>query len=217
MRLSCSRVTPSAGKGALGTRWLRGTQHATRLRAGLLRVRSRSEAACKLGEQGANVSQRLSFGRRGRYVAGKWRAEPRSEPDSGNPTVRDRRGACGNAGMVRAKRARTAETPKQPSSGPAAARAANLSRHLHAACEVAGAGDGATDIPTRARRGKPRTQPRDALRATAPVLDPTRALDTQLLQHGQDIVASNVRDDFDLPGVTQQDEATLTRAGLLVS
>ncbi len=45
--------------------------------------------------------------------------------------------------------------------------------NLHAACEVAGAGDGATDIPTRARRGKPRTQTRDALRATAPVLDPT--------------------------------------------
>jgi len=26
----------------------------------------------------------------------RWRAEPRSEPDSGNPTVRDRRGALGN-------------------------------------------------------------------------------------------------------------------------
>ncbi len=25
-----------------------------------------------------------------------WRAEPRPEPDSGNPTVRDRRGALGN-------------------------------------------------------------------------------------------------------------------------
>ena len=45
----------------------------------------------------------------------------------------------------------------------------------HAACDVAGAGDGATDIPTRARRGKLRTQTRDALRATAPVLDPTRS------------------------------------------
>jgi hypothetical protein len=26
----------------------------------------------------------------------RWRAEPRPEPDSGKPTVRDRRGACGN-------------------------------------------------------------------------------------------------------------------------
>ncbi len=43
----------------------------------------------------------------------------------------------------------------------------------HAAFEEAGAGNGATDIPTRARRGKPRTQTRNALRATAPVLDPT--------------------------------------------
>ena len=44
----------------------------------------------------------------------------------------------------------------------------------HAAFEAAGAGDGATDDPTRAQRGKPRTRPREVLRATAPVLDPTR-------------------------------------------
>jgi hypothetical protein len=50
----------------------------------------------------------------------------------------------------------------------------------HAAFEEAGAGDGATDIPTRARRGKPRTQTRDALRATAPALDPTEAEDLEL-------------------------------------
>jgi hypothetical protein len=43
----------------------------------------------------------------------------------------------------------------------------------HAAFEEAGAGNGATDIPTRARRGKPRIQTRDALPATAPALDPT--------------------------------------------
>ncbi len=29
----------------------------------------------------------------------KWRAEPRSEPDSGKPTVRDRRGALGDVTM----------------------------------------------------------------------------------------------------------------------
>ena len=32
----------------------------------------------------------------GRAVSEKWRAEPRPEPDSGKPTVRDRRGACRN-------------------------------------------------------------------------------------------------------------------------
>ncbi len=31
-----------------------------------------------------------------RPASEKWRVEPRSEPDSGNPTVRDRRGALGN-------------------------------------------------------------------------------------------------------------------------
>ena len=44
----------------------------------------------------------------------------------------------------------------------------------HAACDVAGAGNGATAIPKRARRWKRRTQPRSCLRVTAPALDPTR-------------------------------------------
>ena len=46
----------------------------------------------------------------------------------------------------------------------------------HAACEAEGTGNGVTDHPTRARRGKPRIQPRAVLRATAPVLDPTGVL-----------------------------------------
>ncbi len=33
----------------------------------------------------------------------------------------------------------------------------------HAACDVAGAGNGITNIPSRARRGKPRIQTRDVL------------------------------------------------------
>ena len=43
----------------------------------------------------------------------------------------------------------------------------------HAACDVAGAGNGATAIPNRARRGKPRIQAKEEPTATAPVLDPT--------------------------------------------
>ena len=54
------------------------------------------------------------------------------------------------------------------------ARVAFLSRHPHAACDVAGAGNGATAIPKRARRWKRRILPRSCLRVTAPVLDPTR-------------------------------------------
>jgi hypothetical protein len=42
------------------------------------------------------VSQHSSFGSWGKVCIDKWRAEPRPEPDSGNPTVRDRRGASGN-------------------------------------------------------------------------------------------------------------------------
>jgi hypothetical protein len=44
---------------------------------------------------GANVSQRLNLLTVGKACTG----EPRSEPDSGNPTVRDRRGARGDMAM----------------------------------------------------------------------------------------------------------------------
>jgi integrase len=43
----------------------------------------------------------------------------------------------------------------------------------HAACDAAGTGDEITATPTRARKGKPRTQPRSCLRVVAPVPDPT--------------------------------------------
>ena len=46
--------------------------------------------------RGVDARQRLSF-----TTAGKVGARgPRSEPDSGNPTVRDRREASGNVAMV---------------------------------------------------------------------------------------------------------------------
>ena len=45
---------------------------------------------------GRRVRQHRSFARWGKARPEKWRAEPRPEPDSGNPTVRDRRGASGN-------------------------------------------------------------------------------------------------------------------------
>ena len=44
---------------------------------------------------GADVSQRLNLITAGKTCTGK----PRSEPDSGNPTVRDRRGARGDMAM----------------------------------------------------------------------------------------------------------------------
>ena len=44
---------------------------------------------------GADVSQHLNLITVGKAGMG----QPRSEPDSGNPTVRDRRGACGDMAM----------------------------------------------------------------------------------------------------------------------
>ena len=90
----------------------------------------------------------------------RWRAEPRSEPDSGNPTVRDRRGALRNVthgGIRNPLRNRKSGTGH---SSPKDARAQFLSRHPHAAFEVAGAGNGVTVGSTRARTGKPGIQPR---------------------------------------------------------
>ena len=43
----------------------------------------------------------------------------------------------------------------------------------HATCDVAGVGNEITELPNRARRWKPRIQPRKFLRICAPALDPT--------------------------------------------
>jgi hypothetical protein len=81
------RVTLVSGKGALGT-W--------RSQAGQRRVSEEpifsDEPEGKREMSGVDASQRLSF-----LVFRKaFRGKPGSEPYSGNPTVRDRRGACGN-------------------------------------------------------------------------------------------------------------------------
>jgi len=87
--ITLKAVTLASGKGALGT-W--------RSWAGQRRT---SEEPAFLDEpegtramSGVDASQRLSFLMFGKTFRGK----PGSEPYSGNPTVRDRRGACGNVG-----------------------------------------------------------------------------------------------------------------------
>jgi hypothetical protein len=94
-------VTLASGKGALGT-W----------RSPVGQRRESEEPAFadepegKPVMSGAYASQRLSF-----LIVGKtFRGKPGSEPYSGNPTVRDRRGACGN---VDARRARRSSIPTQ--------------------------------------------------------------------------------------------------------
>ena len=61
---------------------------------------------------GADVSQRLNLITAGKACTG----EPRSEPDSGNPTVRDRRGARGDMAMGAGLRptAKAVEEPPNP-------------------------------------------------------------------------------------------------------
>jgi hypothetical protein len=83
-------VTPRLGKGTLGT-W---RSPAT------FRTLSRSTFCCEAGttlqanrSRGAHASRRLNLSR---HWEGLWAIyQPRSEPDSGKPTVRDRRGLLG--------------------------------------------------------------------------------------------------------------------------
>ena len=103
-----ARVTPAPGKGALGTRWPRqsvGTRHRAGFRGACIVAKGR----CKLHRVGAKGAPAPQFRAVGEGRPEKWRAEPRPEPDSGNPTVRDRRGASGNVAswsMISTRRAR---------------------------------------------------------------------------------------------------------------
>ena len=105
MDITLKAVTLASGKGALGT-W----------RSPVGQRRESEEPACvdepagKPALSGVYASQRLSFLRVGKACRGK----PGSEPYSGNPTVRDRRGACGN---VDACRARRSSIPTPPGAG----------------------------------------------------------------------------------------------------
>ena len=105
MDITLKAVTLASGKGALGT-W----------RSPVGQRRESEEPACadepegKPAMSGAYASQRLSFLMFGKAFRGK----PGSEPYSGNPTVRDRRGACGN---VDASRARRSSIPTPPGAG----------------------------------------------------------------------------------------------------
>ena len=87
------KVTPSSSKGALGT-WRFQDDSRTQSR-GEVDPRSRNEPASKPWQVGVYVGQHLNLCGCGKACGGK----PRSEPDSGNPTVRDRRGASGNVAM----------------------------------------------------------------------------------------------------------------------
>src|SRR6266498_2630683 len=96
-----ARVTPVPGKGALGTRWRRRwvrSQTLSWVPAGpaLWRRGGANSAA-----SGRRVRQHCSFASWRKARSEKCRGEPRPEPDSGNPTVRDRRGASGNVATVR--------------------------------------------------------------------------------------------------------------------
>jgi hypothetical protein len=89
-------VIPAAGKGALDTWRSRGRSDSRTQSRGVIAIRSWGEPASKPGAGGVYARQRLSLAAGGKVSGGK----PRSEPDSGNPTVRDRRGASGNVAMV---------------------------------------------------------------------------------------------------------------------
>jgi hypothetical protein len=155
-KFSRSGRTPRPGKGALGTRWFQighvcpDTELGYRVWLPGTRIRVNQGF-------GVYVHQGLTLSPLGRPLSGKWRAEPRPEPDSGNPTVRDRREACGNVGYgddYLGTYSGNAETDK---SSPAATRATLLSRHPHVRFEerdVETEQGGAREAPADERAGK---------------------------------------------------------------
>jgi hypothetical protein len=80
-----------------------------------------------------------------------------------------------------------------------------------AACEAAGAGNGVTDPPSRARRGKPRIQTRKILRTTAPVLDPTAVLEPFFASGVSHIGVSScpISNPAPMPELTRKPRATV--------
>src|SRR4029453_7082906 len=88
--VSCKAVTPTCSEGALG---------AWRSQCGA-RTLSRDHAALEAGtsplvkQRGRGVCKSVVDLRR--ESGQTYGVKPRSEPDWGKPTVRDRRGACGN-------------------------------------------------------------------------------------------------------------------------
>ena len=74
---------------------------------------------------GRRVRQHRSFAPWGKARPEKWRAEPRPEPDSGNPTVRDRRGALRNVATWEPGVRPGAKATEQPPD-PVVARALNF-------------------------------------------------------------------------------------------
>jgi hypothetical protein len=88
--VSCMAVTPPCSKGALGT-W-RSQCGARTLCRGHAALEARTSLWVNQRGRGVCLS-----GLKPRRVSGKaHEGKPRSEPDWGKPTVRDRRGACGN-------------------------------------------------------------------------------------------------------------------------
>ena len=95
MDITLKAVTLASGKGALGT-W--------RSQAGQRRASEEpafsDEPEGQREMSGVYASQRLSF----LMFRKTFRGKPGSERYSGNPTVADRRGACGNVDDSRARR-----------------------------------------------------------------------------------------------------------------
>lgn len=89
-------VTPTAGKGALDTWQPRDASGARTQSRDIADSSSWGYGTSRPAVMGAHACQRLSL-----PTGGKACVEvPGSEPDSGNPTVRDRMGASGNVAMV---------------------------------------------------------------------------------------------------------------------
>ena len=120
--VSCMTVTPVCSKGALDT-W--------RSQGGP-RTQCRDQAAGNEGtrswanQRGRGV--RMSVLELRSAIGKAHEGKPRSEPDWGNPTVRDRRGACGNVATMGAEQRPIGKSMELATGPYGGVRAALLSR-----------------------------------------------------------------------------------------
>jgi hypothetical protein len=130
--VSCTAVTPPCSKGALGTwRSQCGARTPCREHAAL-EARTSLWVNQRLG--GVHVCQCLSLAASGKAHEGK----PRSEPDWVKPTVRDRRGACGNVVAIGSRTEGHRETDGNATGPYGCRRAAFLSRPSSSRREIGG-------------------------------------------------------------------------------
>ena len=155
--VSCLAVTPAGSKGALGTWRSQGGSRTLRRDQAALEAGTRSWVNQRV--RGVRMSVLEPRRDLGKTCEGK----PRSEPDWGNPTVRDRRGACGIVVTTGSRTEAHRETAGIATGPYGCVRAALLSRPPFARLVAGGAFGFRCDLAGRSVNSRPCKTPQTCM------------------------------------------------------